>query len=150
MPQAGLLFRVFFFVLLPSECFWKRFESLFGPKACLGMVRGGLWGKECAPKSFQWPVRDRKSSILNKGHFPGIAPELIKIDVLAICVQSEVVKPEILNTGQNGAPGVHEGSRSAPGVLFGCPEVTQRARVAIPEGFGVVLGGSKNSPGAFF
>ena len=39
--QAGLLFCVFF-VLLPSECCRKHFESLFGPKACLAMVRGGV------------------------------------------------------------------------------------------------------------
>ena len=88
-------FFVFFFVPLHSECFWKHFKSLFGPKAGLGMVRGGLWGKECAPKSFQWPVRDRKSSILNRGDFPGIAPELIKIYVLVIGVLFETVKPEI-------------------------------------------------------
>ena len=43
-------FFVFFFVPLPSECFWKHFKSNFGSKACLEMVKGGLWGKECAPK----------------------------------------------------------------------------------------------------
>ena len=69
------------------------------------MVRGGLWGKECAPKSFECPVRDRKSSILNRGDFPGIAPELIKIDVLVIGVLLEKLKLEILNSGPNGAPG---------------------------------------------
>ena len=58
-------FFMFFVAPLPSEYFWKHFKSLFGPKACLGMVRGGLWRKDCASKSFQWPVRDRKLSILN-------------------------------------------------------------------------------------
>ena len=85
-------FFMFFVAPLPSEYFWKHFKSLFGPKACLGMVRGGLWGKDCAPKSFQWPVRNRKSSILNRGDFPGMAPELIKIDVLVIGVLFETVK----------------------------------------------------------
>ena len=67
------------------------------------MVRSAL-GDRDAPlnrSSGQFDAENRQ----NKGHFPGIAPEHIKIDVLAIGVQSEVVKPEILNTGQNGAPG---------------------------------------------
>ena len=114
-------FFVFFFVPLHSECFWKHFKSLFGPKACLGMVRGGLWGKECAPKSFECPVRDRKSSILNRGDFPGIAPELIKIDVLVIGVLFEKLKLEMLNTGPNGAPGGPAGVPGRPGAPFWVP-----------------------------
>ena len=109
---------MFFFVPLHSECFWKHFKSLFGPKACLGMVRGGLWGKECAPKSFECPVRDRKSSILNRGDFPGIAPEPIKIDVLVIGVLFEKLKLEMLNTGPNGAPGGPAGVPGRPGAPF--------------------------------
>ena len=137
----------FCFVPLPLEYSWEHITSLFGSKACLGMVRGGPWRKGCVPKSFQRPVRDRKSFVLNRGHLSGNAPELMKIDVLAIGVQCEAVKPEILNTGQNGALG---GSRSAPGDLFGGPEATWKGRVVIPEGLGWVFGASKNGPGRCF
>ena len=130
---------MFFFVPLHSECFWKHFKSLFGPKACLGMVRGGLWGKECAPKSFECPVRDRKSSILNRGDFPGIAPELIKIDVLVIGVLFEKLKLEMLNTGPNGAPGGPAGVPGRPGAPFWVPRGDL-------EGKGHDSGGSQVGP----
>ena len=45
----------------------------------------------------------------------------MKINVLAICVQCEAVKPEILNTGQNGLLGGPGGVPGCLGGVFGGP-----------------------------
>ena len=77
--------------------------------------------KKCAPKSVWWSVGDRNSSTLNRGDFPGIAPELIKIDVLVIGVQLEKLKLEMLNSGPNRAPGGPSVVPGRPGGPFSVP-----------------------------
>ena len=58
------------------------------------MVRSAL-GDRDAPLNRSSGQFERKSSVLNRGDFLGIAPELINMDVLVIGVLFETVKPEI-------------------------------------------------------
>lgn len=95
--------------------------------------------KKCAPKSVWWSVGDRKSSTLNRGDFPGIAPELIKIDVLVIGVLFEKLKLEMLNSGPNGAPGGPSVVPGRPGGPFWVPRGDL-------EGKGDDSGGSRVGP----
>ena len=95
--------------------------------------------KKCAPKSVWWSVGDRTSSTLNRGDVPGIAPELIKIDVLVISVLFEKLKLEMSNSGPNGAP-------RGPSVIPGRPGGPFWVPGGDLEGKGDDSGGSRVGP----
>ena len=71
--------------------------------------------------------------------FPGIALELIKINVLVIGALFEKLKLEMLNTGPNGAPGGPSGVPGRPGAPFWVPRGDL-------EGKGDDSGGSRVGP----